>query len=99
MFSSSHVHVFDSLDTKKSVFNQVGIFQRTVWINKNILNEDTYYVCLNLISPPFKNPKIHLMIDNIISFETVFFKNKKSVKGEFEDKWGGAIAPELLWTD
>ncbi len=99
LFSSSHVHVFDSLDTKKSVFNQLGVLQRTVWINKNILNEDTYYVCLNLISPPLKNPKIHLMIENICSFETAFLKNKKSVKGEFEDKWGGVIAPELLWTD
>ena len=99
LFSSSHVHVFDSLDIKKSVFNRVGIFQRTVWINKSILNEDTYYVCLNLISPPFKKPKIHLIIDNIISFETAFFKNEKSVKGEFEDKWGGAIAPKLIWTD
>ena len=39
------------------------------------------------------------MVDNITSFETAFFKNKNSVKGEFEDKWGGAIAPELLWTD
>ena len=99
LFSSSHVHVFDSLDTKKSVFNQVGVIQRTAWINKNFLNEDTYYVCLNLISPPFKNPETYLTIDNIISFETVFFKNKKSVKGEFKDKWGGAISPELLWTD
>tara|TARA_Y100000591_G_scaffold261818_1_gene234646 strand:+ start:2526 stop:3791 length:1266 start_codon:yes stop_codon:yes gene_type:complete len=99
LFSSSHVHVFDSLDTKKSVFNQVGVIQRTAWINKNFLNEDTYYVCLNLISPPFKNPETYLTIDNVISFETVFFKNKKSVKGEFKDKWGGAISPELLWTD
>ena len=99
LFSSSHVHVFDALDTKKSVFNKVGILQRTVWINRNMLNEDTYYVGLSLISPPFKNPRIHLEIDNIISFETAFFKNKNSVKGDFEDKWGGAIAPELLWTD
>ena len=99
LFSSSHVHVFDSLDIKKSVFNQVGVFNRTVWINRNILNEDTYYVSLNLISPPFKNPKIHLIVENIISFETAFYKNKKSVKGDFEDKWGGVIAPELLWTD
>ena len=99
LFSSSHVHVFDSLDLKKTVFNQAGVSQRTVWINRNTLNEDTYYVCMHLISPPFKNPKIHLIIDNIISFETAFFKNKKSVKGDFEDKWGGAVAPELLWTD
>ena len=99
LFSSSHVHIFDSLDAKKSVFNKVGVFQRTVWINRNMLNEDTYYACLNLISPPFQNPVTHLIIDNIISFETAFFKNKKSVKGDFEDKWEGAIAPELLWTD
>ena len=39
------------------------------------------------------------MIDNINSFETAFLKNEKSVKGEFEDNWGGVIAPELLWTD
>ena len=99
LYSSSQVHIFDSLDMKGSVFNQVGIFQRTVWIEKNMLNEDTYYVSLNLISPPYENPKLHLIIDNIASFETAFYKNKKSVKANFIDKWGGAIAPELLWTD
>ena len=98
--SSASVHIFDSLDTKGStIFNQVGIFQRTVWIEKNMLNEDTYDVSLNLISPPYKDPKIHLIIDNIISFDTAFLKNKKSVKGIFKNKWGGAIAPKLLWTD
>ena len=39
------------------------------------------------------------IIDNIVSFETAFFKNKESVKGSFKNKWGGAIAPKLLWTD
>ena len=100
LFSSSNVHIFDSLDMKGSkIFNKVGISQRTVWIDKNMLNEDTYDVSLNLISPPYKNPKIHLIIDNIVRFETAFFKNKKSVKGSFKNKWGGAIAPDLLWTD
>ena len=45
------------------------------------------------------NDKLHLIIDNIVSFETAFYKNKKSVKANFIDKWGGVIAPELLWTD
>ena len=100
LFSSANVHIFDSLDMKGSkIFNKVGISQRTVWIDKNMLNEDTYDVSLNLISPPYKNPKIHLIIDNIVRFETAFFKNKKSVKGSFKNKWGGVIAPELLWTD
>ena len=65
------------------IFNKV-IFQRTIWIDKNMLNEDTYDVSLNLISPPYKNPKIHLIIDNIIRFETAFFKDKKSVKGSLK---------------
>ena len=55
LFSSSNVHIFDSLDTKETVFSKVGIFQRTVWINENMLNEDTYYVSLNLIAPPFES--------------------------------------------
>ena len=73
------------------------MFNRSNTVNRYI--KGTYYVSLNLISPPFKNPKIHLIVENIISFETAFYKNKKSVKGDFEDKWGGVIAPELLWTD
>ena len=98
--SSDNVHIFDSLDLKGSkIFDKIGICQRTVWIDKNMLNEDTYDVSLNLISPPYKNPKIHLIFNNIVRFETAFLKNKKSVKGSFKNKWGGAIAPELLWTD
>ena len=99
LFSSSQVHVLDSLDTKGLVFNQIGTCQRTVWINKNTLNEDNYYVCLHLISSPFENLKTHLIIDNIISFETAFYQNKNSVKGNFKDKWGGVVAPKLIWTD
>ncbi len=99
LYSSTKVHIFDSLDKKGSVFNQVGIIQRTVWIDKNTLNEDTYYVSLNLISPPYKNPKVHLIINDIVSFETEFDKNEKSVRGDFRNKLGGAIAPDLLWTD
>ena len=99
LFSSSNVHVFDSLDAKDSVFEKIGYFQRTVWIKKNFLNEDTYYVSLHLISPPFENPKTYLLIDNINSFETVFHEDSNSSKGKFKDKWGGVITPKLLWTD
>ena len=99
LFSSSNVHVFDSLDLKSSAFNKIGIFQRTLWIKKNLLNEDTYYVSLLLISPPFENPINHLIIDNINSFETIFHKNNNSSKGNFKHKRGGVIAPKLLWTD
>ena len=64
-----------------------------------MLNENIYDVSLNLISPPYENPKIHLIINNIVRFETAFFKNEKSVKGSFKNKWEGVIAPELVWTD
>ena len=99
LYSSSNVHIFDSLDEKDSLFNKIGIFQRTVWIKKNLLNEDTYYLSLHLISPPFENPINHLIIDNINSFETIFHKNNNSSKGNFKHKRGGVIAPKLLWTD
>ena len=99
LFSSSNVHVFDSLDVKTSAFNKIGTFQRTVWIKKNLLNEDTYYLSLYLISPPFENPITHLVVDNINSFETVFQENSNSSKGKFKDKWGGVITPKLRWTD
>ena len=99
LYSSSNIHIFNSLDTKETVFSKLGICQRTVWINENMLNEDTYYVCLYLITPPFENPESYLVIDNIIRFETAFYKNKNSVKGKFKDKWGGLIAPKLSWTD
>ena len=39
-----------------------------------MLNEDTY--CLLKLIPPFQNPVIHLIIENIISFETAFLKIK-----------------------
>ncbi len=99
LFSSSNVHLFDSLDLKNSAFNKIGIFKRTVWIKKNLLNEDKYYVSLYLMSPPFKNPITHLVIDNIISFETVFHENNNSLKGKFKNKGGGVISPKLRWTD
>ena len=99
LVSSLNVHVFDSLDIKDSLFRKIGIFQRTVWIKKNLLNEDTYYVSLHLISPPFESPITHLAIDNINSFETVFDENSNSSKGKFKNKWSGVITPKLRWTD
>ena len=99
LFSSTNVHIFDSLDVRGTAFDKIGIYQRTVWIKKNLLNEDTYYVSLHLISPPFESPKTHLVIDNINSFETTFYENSNSSKGKFKDKWGGVITPKLRWTD
>ena len=93
------MHVFDSLDINDSLFDKIGIFQRTVWIKKNLLNEDTYYVSLYLISPPFENPITHLALDNINSFDTIFNENSNSLKGKFKNKWSGAITPKLRWTD
>tara|TARA_B100001248_G_scaffold236085_1_gene199276 strand:+ start:865 stop:2127 length:1263 start_codon:yes stop_codon:yes gene_type:complete len=99
LFSSLNVHVFDSLDIKDALFSKIGIFQRTVWIKKNLLNEDKYYLSLHLISPPFEDPITHLAIDNINSFETVFNENSNSSKGKFKNKWSGVITPKLRWTD
>ena len=46
LFSSSNVHVFDSLDVNDSAFNKIGIFQRTVWIKKFI--KRGYILCKSL---------------------------------------------------
>ena len=97
LFSSKNVHTFDSLDPKDTVFNQIGIFQRTAWIGENLLNEDTYSVNLHLISPPFDMPETHVEINKIATFETTFDKNL--VKGKFKNRWGGVIAPKLHWSD
>ena len=99
LFTSSNVHVCDSLDKDNSIFNKIGFSQRTVWIKKNLLNEDTYFVSLYLISHPFENPITHLAIENINSFETVIRENNNSLKGKFKDKWGGVVAPKFTWTD
>ena len=64
-----------------------------------MLNEDTYYISLKLISPPYENPKTYLIINDIASFETIFDHSNTSVKGNFKNKWGGVVAPRLVWTD
>ena len=99
LFSSTHVHILNAIDLDSSIFDRIGIFQRTIWIDQDMLNEDTYYINVNLISPPYKNPKTHVTIDNIASFETIFDDSNESVKGKFENKWGGVMAPKFLWTD
>ena len=99
LFSSSGIHIFNAIDPKGSIFNRTGIFQRTVWIGENMLNEDTYYVKLSLITPPYENPKIHLTIDNLASFEAAFNDSDISAKGGFKNKWSGVIVPKLIWTD
>ena len=99
LFSSTHVHILNAIDLDSSIFDRIGIFQRTIWIDQDMLNEDTYYINVNLISPPYKNPKTHVTIDNIASFETIFDDSNESVKGKFKNKWGGVMAPKFLWTD
>ena len=86
IFSSKNVHIFDSLNLKDAVFNQIGLYQRTAWIGKNLLNEDTYTVNLHLISPPFDMPDTRLVINKIATFETTFDKN--TVKGKFKNRRG-----------
>ena len=99
LFSSTKTHIFDAIDLQTSIFDRVGIFQRTIWIDKDMLNEDTYYISLKLISPPYENPKTHLIINDIASFETIFDDSHTSVKGNFKNKWSGVVAPRLLWSD
>jgi len=99
LFSSNHIHIFNSIDLNSTIFEKIGSIQRTMWIDKNVLNEDSYYLNASLISPPYKKPKIHLNIDSIASFETIFDDSSISVKGKFKNKWGGVMAPKFLWTD
>ena len=65
LFSSSNVHIFNAIDLENSNFDRLGTFQRTMWIDQNMLNEDTYYISFHLISKPYDNPKTHLTIENI----------------------------------
>jgi lipopolysaccharide transport system ATP-binding protein len=93
VMTSKNEIAFVTVENYKDEFLSLGIFKSTVWIPKNLLNEETYIVgiALSTMSPV----KIHFYDQEALIFDVI--EDVTSRKNDYNQKMPGVLRPNLKW--
>ena len=99
IYSSSKIHIFSSADLNHKSYDTIGIFTRTVWIDKKILNDGFYFVNLNLLLAKSDIIEKILIIEDAVNFEIVIPEDMSELDSSLHRSRKGLVLPSLEWTN
>jgi lipopolysaccharide transport system ATP-binding protein len=97
VWSEQNEYIISSWYNNDNASNTKGVYNCTVWLNENLLNDTAYTISIGLSSVNFTPFITHGYIKDALFLEIKDDLNSKTKK-YFKGNYGSIIRPDLVWS-